>query len=728
MQDYRPRNTPAMPSADSRYETGGCGRVRAFSKFMASALFVVSYFAFAGLPAAVSQQILVNAPAPGSFNVAGIGTGTRQMDGLWQFHLGDNPRWSQPDFDDRTWEHLPADKPWGDAGHPGYTGFAWYRRQIALDPADNTPLGLLLPPLNSVAEVYWNGVKVGGIGTLPPHAFWYYNPHSVAILLPSPMDAHSATLAIRLWEHPSGSSDAPDSGGFQSAPVIGYSALIRQMPLQWVEHNLHVQAIRYAALVVFFLSGLIALALWARLRSQWILLCVAIYFCAYAISVGSQRFPSIGFRSGQSIGMFLLCFLDMSAAFLILLLADLPERRGVKGLRFWKRICLLLSAASVLASVTSVWATLSLAGPHLAIYRFTDSLSEVMGDAVVLLKMALLAACFLLSRPSGARLLFMSAATIDIFVQDISATLMQGYTRNDVLSAFMHHPLLRIGGALLSVYVTAKLLLLITIAYAVWERLSEQLARQRMVDAELKAAQEIQQILVPAAVERDAPGYAVTSVYRPASEVGGDFFQIVPLQGNGTLIVAGDVSGKGLPAAMTVSLIVGALRTLAEQDPNPGVVLAGLNRRLTGRVQGGFVTCCVVRVDPSGRGIIANAGHCLPFLDDEELEMPAGLPLGLIEGLSYEEVAIDITHGQQLTMMTDGVVEARNARGELYGFDRLNQLMHDRPTAADVANAAVNFGQEDDITVLTVTRLATAQSENEHENKLATLLAGKIER
>jgi serine phosphatase RsbU (regulator of sigma subunit) len=171
---------------------------------------------------------------------------------------------------------------------------------------------------------------------------------------------------------------------------------------------------------------------------------------------------------------------------------------------------------------------------------------------------------------------------------------------------------------------------------------------------------------------------------------------------------AGDVSGKGLRAAMTVSLVVGALRTLAEHDPSPASVLAGLNRRLLGRTQGGFVTCCAVRVDPSGSAVMANAGHCLPYLDGKEIELPNGLPLGIVTDAEYEEKTVDVSHGQQLTLLSDGVVEARNHRGELYGFDRLTRLMQQKPTAEHVADTAMHFGQEDDITVLTVTRLAAA--------------------
>jgi serine phosphatase RsbU (regulator of sigma subunit) len=157
---------------------------------------------------------------------------------------------------------------------------------------------------------------------------------------------------------------------------------------------------------------------------------------------------------------------------------------------------------------------------------------------------------------------------------------------------------------------------------------------------------------------------------------------------------------------MAVSLLVGTVRTLAEQDASPAAVLAGLNRRLIGRTQGGFATCCAVRIDPTGHAALANAGHCHPYLDDREVELPPNLPLGLVEGLTYDDMVLAIAPGQQLTLVSDGVVEARNHHGELYGFDRLSQLMRERPTAEQVANTAIDFGQDDDITVVTVTRLA----------------------
>src|ERR1700750_1141031 len=105
---------------------------------------------------------------------------------------------------------------------------------------------------------------------------------------------------------------------------------------------------------------------------------------------------------------------------------------------------------------------------------------------------------------------------------------------------------------------------------------------------EVKSAREVQQVLVPETVPT-VPGFAIDSVYKPAAELGGDFFQVLALPNGGTLIVIGDVSGKGLKAAMTVSLIVGTLRTLTDYTQSPAEILRGLNRRLNGRVGGGFV-------------------------------------------------------------------------------------------------------------------------------------------
>jgi len=155
---------------------------------------------------------------------------------------------------------------------------------------------------------------------------------------------------------------------------------------------------------------------------------------------------------------------------------------------------------------------------------------------------------------------------------------------------------------------------------------------------------------------------------------------------------------------MNVSLIIGTLRTLSEFETNPSSILFGLNRRMIGRLQGGFVTALVFRIDPGGECCLANAGHLEPFLNGKELKIEGSFPLGIVEQAQYEEQSFTMNHGDNLTIYTDGVLEACNAQKELYGFERLRLLLEGSPTAETIADTARNFGQEDDITVLTIHR------------------------
>jgi serine phosphatase RsbU (regulator of sigma subunit) len=226
------------------------------------------------------------------------------------------------------------------------------------------------------------------------------------------------------------------------------------------------------------------------------------------------------------------------------------------------------------------------------------------------------------------------------------------------------------------------------------------IARERArATAELEAARSVQQILIPDEMPT-VPGFELRSIYNPAGEVGGDFFQIVPIADGRVLIAIGDVSGKGMPAAMTVSLLVGTFRTLAHYTSNPGEILSAMNQRMLARSHGGFTTCLVLRVDADGAVTLANAGHIAPYLAGEELHVENGLPLGLSASAIYEESSFRFGPGQQLTLMTDGVVEARSASGELFGFERTAAIS--TQAAENIARAAQSFGQEDDITVLTL--------------------------
>jgi serine phosphatase RsbU (regulator of sigma subunit) len=265
-------------------------------------------------------------------------------------------------------------------------------------------------------------------------------------------------------------------------------------------------------------------------------------------------------------------------------------------------------------------------------------------------------------------------------------------------------------------------LLLGALSLSIFRRFVAERRRQQQVEQELQSAREIQQVLLPEEVPA-IPGYALEAIYRPASEVGGDFFQIFPLEGGGSLVAIGDVSGKGLKAAMIVSLIVGTLRTVAVYTQKPAEILAELNTRLHGRVGGGFVTCLILRVPPDGSIVIANAGHIAPYVNGREWELAGSLPLGIVLQMEYEESTLPLAEGDTLTLMTDGVPEAQNAHKELFGFDRLGGLLAHHPSAAQVVEAACSFGQEDDITVLTLTRLAESAPAHASTLNLTTQLA-----
>lgn len=224
---------------------------------------------------------------------------------------------------------------------------------------------------------------------------------------------------------------------------------------------------------------------------------------------------------------------------------------------------------------------------------------------------------------------------------------------------------------------------------------------QAVLEGEMAAAREVQQVILPEQVE-SVPGFAIESVYQPAQQVGGDFFQVLPDSNGGLLLVLGDVAGKGLPAAMLVSVLVGAIRTAAAYSQSPAEVLAQLNERLVGRTRDAFSTALAAHIAADGQVTIANAGHLSPYLDGREVELPGALPLGIIKNAAYVATRLQLAPGSRLTFYSDGVVEAQKPNGELFGFDRVRSLS--TQPAAEIAYAASQFGQADDITVVAITR------------------------
>jgi len=264
-----------------------------------------------------------------------------------------------------------------------------------------------------------------------------------------------------------------------------------------------------------------------------------------------------------------------------------------------------------------------------------------------------------------------------------------------------------IAGYVVSISEIATLLSLAIVTVLLLRRFFESLRLREQWRLEIEQARQVQQLLIPEVLPA-IPGFALESEYRPAQQVGGDFFQILPGNDGSVLIVIGDVSGKGLRAAMLVSMIVGSIRTLAAFSRDPEEILRGLNDRLCGNINHQFATCQALHITADGSTAIANAGHLPPFLNEREVTLTGSIPLGLVEGAPVEALHVTLEPGDRMILLTDGIAEARNRQNELFGFDRVANLARENRNSVEIAAAAQAFGQEDDITVLRIERLPVA--------------------
>ncbi|HEX4309113.1 MAG TPA: PP2C family protein-serine/threonine phosphatase [Acidobacteriaceae bacterium] len=284
-----------------------------------------------------------------------------------------------------------------------------------------------------------------------------------------------------------------------------------------------------------------------------------------------------------------------------------------------------------------------------------------------------------------------------------SGSIYTGWSKLD----FLANPI-PAGPFLLQLPDVGDFLFVLGIGVVMFHRFTQVSREQARGAGELDAAREMQRRLVPEILPEIA-GYVLEAAYFPAEEVGGDFYQVLETKGGAKLVVVGDVSGKGPKAAMMGTLAMGALRALATEGLGPGAVLTLLNRQLAESGHEGFITCLCARVAPEGEVTVANAGHLPPYRNGEEMLLEPDLPLGIAPEEKYGEYGFRLEEGDRLMLLSDGVVEARNARGELFGFERTRAISAEPATA--IAEAALRYGQADDITVLTLTRTASATRE-----------------
>jgi len=654
----------------------------------------------------IASQPAAGAQSATALILRDVGPGMVDVDGEWQFHTGDDMAWADPGYDDSAWEHIKADDTWGAQGHPAYAGFAWYRRHLEIirSAAGAQHLAILMPPVDDAYELYWNGQKIGSQGQLPPKPVWYYGHRQSLALVLSPSGATNGVLAVRVWKAPLNSTDPASVGGLNALPIIGdaqaIAAKVGQGDFSRMRSGLYGRAISF----FFLLIGTVSFLAWLQDRLKSLYLWFAVWLVAKIALFYLSSDRVIERISATAFGCSLLILHTIencSIFFLLLYLFNLIENRR---LRRWTWIIIGVNVGCGLADaiVLLFWVHAGLT------LQWLDAIFTIVWTLCQLFVFVLLYQGFRL-KPDVSRKLVAIAAFLVYAHEILRIGSIQGQRFTGwTLYSRMSVPLFHIAGTGITSRQILETFLLAALAYALTRYAMEQRRHTAAIEMELKSAQEVQQIMIPEALPKVA-GYAIESIYQSALEVGGDFFQIIPLADDSTLVVLGDVSGKGLKAAMNVALIVGTLRTLAEFSSSPAAMLNGLNRRLVGRLQGGFATTLAFRLDPFGDCTLANAGHLPPFLNSSEIVLEPSLPLGIDPDTEYENTQIALNNEDRLTLYTDGVLEATNKEGELYGFERVAALLADRPDAASIAATARAFGQEDDITVLTITRLPVGQ-------------------
>ena len=254
------------------------------------------------------------------------------------------------------------------------------------------------------------------------------------------------------------------------------------------------------------------------------------------------------------------------------------------------------------------------------------------------------------------------------------------------------------------------------------ESLAQEVRERERIEQDLRVARTIQQASLPKEVPQ-LEGWQIAPFYRPAREVGGDFYDFHFLSEGRLGLVTGDATGKGVPAALVMSTTCGMLQLAAQvlDSSSPGEVLERVNETLLARIPlNMFVTCFYAVLDPeSGTLRYANAGHDPPYLWHggccEELRA-RGMPLGLMPGMSYEEGEVCLREGDSVLFYSDGLVEAHDPKGEMFGFPRLRAHVAEHGEERSLGDLLMEelysfvgegWEQEDDITLLTLKRSAS---------------------
>ncbi|MBL8214047.1 MAG: serine/threonine-protein phosphatase [Bryobacterales bacterium] len=567
---------------------------------------------------------------------------------------GDDVRWADPKHDDSHWD-LIAKK--------GLTRWQewlenrlWIRSRIVIpESADQLALVVRF----CLCEVYLNGVLVGALGDLSqPRPL---NVSRVAVLwLPRDVEPGPRVLAIRHYLPP----------GYEVVAALwryGHPQLVRSRDVPAaLEGASRLWFQETAFLLSLVLTALLA-GLWGQRFDQ-----LSRLICAYLILSGltSLLYMDWG-REGTTVRAFLA--IVAAAPLPAIVLAVMANLGNVPLRAWWWGPYLAVVVVPRALWMAGSWAARPPVWTPWASYLYLAPVVWAIGAGLWCL--------WKVEGKDWARRVLILAGLATLVLSLLARVAIGSVITAGGISQF---------GAVLAWDRLSNVVFGILAAVFLVRRARDRRTEESRMKSELAAARSVQSLLLGQSLPAE-----VEAVYVPASEVGGDFYQVWQNR-NGTMLVIGDVAGKGLQAALTVATVVGAVRR--SRDLMPGELLAALNEAM--QQQGGFITCCCVLATP-GELRIASAGHPSPYLDGVELALEAGLPLGVASGVIYNEV--QVPRPRLLTLVSDGVLEAANASGELFGFERTRDSSSHPPK--QIAEAARAWGQTDDITVIHLRRL-----------------------
>jgi sigma-B regulation protein RsbU (phosphoserine phosphatase) len=589
---------------------------------------------------------------------------------------GDDVSWAAPGLDESGWHPTTA---WTNRATP--TPFFWLRCQFNAARLDRSVQPALQVSGDLAWQVYADGKLISESGNLATGA----HTAGVEEELTAPELARRdgpIAVAVRM-------TFTPAYNGQQMLPRLAlgdaefqrsayYSEVYRRMKAQWVT---------WVCYALITSAGLFFLALYWFDRTQHYVLWVSLVW----LSLADLRINEFLIRSSTHfparLEFFLYAIGQTVPLFVTLFYFTLNRRRLPKIYLAIQWLYAFYPTALVVAAFLPLQASMEV--------RYWVEMSFWMGTLNIVLTLAVVTASPVSFWPFGAlrgwQIPLACACLVEALMDTVYVGVQLPIFNLDANALFVKIQPYR--SAAIALVVVSLTLLLV-------QRVRSTNRERAALHGEMQAARQIQRLLVPARLDT-ASGWTVDTAFLPAREVGGDFYRCCVLPNGQERILIGDVSGKGAAAAMTAAMLVGAAEDRVKDSP--AELLAHLNRVFTASGIGGFATCLCAHLTPEGDMTVANAGHLAPYIDGREVELPPALPLGFVQDGEYAEVHVALVPGARLTFLSDGVVEARNAEGELFGFERAAALSV--APADHVARAAQAFGQEDDITVLAVTRL-----------------------